>query len=186
MPEIETPALGNAEQTRTATAPGTLGALWGLAGVSLLLGGAILRLAPVAFEAFDLPWGLHHGIALFAIVVAMAYAEGYHGFQRRFSPRVAARARHLRSDARTVRVLFAPLFCMGFFHATRRRRISAFCLTGGIVLLVLAVRLLAQPWRGIVDAGVVVGLAWGLASVLIFGTRALTAAEFPYSPEMAE
>jgi hypothetical protein len=48
------------------------------------------------------------------------------------------------------------------------------------------VRLLAQPWRGIIDGGVVVGLAWGLVSLVVFGFQALTADEFPYAPEVPE
>jgi hypothetical protein len=31
---------------------------------------------------------------------------------------------------------------------------------------VLLINLLGQPWRGIIDSGVVVGLSWGLASLL--------------------
>jgi len=33
------------------------------------------------------------------------------------------------------------------------------------------VRRLAQPWRGIIDAGVVVGLAWGVGSVVYYALR---------------
>ncbi len=35
------------------------------------------------------------------------------------------------------------------------------------------VRALAQPWRGIVDAGVVVGLTWGCVAILVFWARSL-------------
>ncbi len=163
---------------------GTWGALWGLGGVVALLASATCRLAAVALQAFDGPWALPHWVALIAVLCGMGYAEGYHGFQRRFSPRVAARARWLRSHPRPLLVALAPLFCMGFLHATRRRRIASFCLAAGIVLLVLGVGMLDQPWRGIIDAGVVLGLAWGVASLLVFGHRALTAGEFPYDPEV--
>jgi hypothetical protein len=75
---------------------------------------------------------------------------------------------------------------MGFFHATRRRLITSFALTAGIVALVLAVRVLPQPWRGIVDTGVVVGLAWGLLSLIAFSAQALGAAKFAPSPEVPD
>jgi hypothetical protein len=61
---------------------------------------------------------------------------------------------------------------MGYFHADRRTRIVAHALTFGIVVLVLLVRLLPQPWRGIIDTGVVVGLTWGLVSLAVFTIRA--------------
>ena len=43
----------------------------------------------------------------------------------------------------------------------------------GIVGLIVLIRKLDQPWRGIVDAGVVVGLGWGLVATLWAGGRDL-------------
>ena len=163
-----------------------LGAWWGLAGVAVLLGSAIYRLTPTAVGAFSFPFHWYHAVTLALVVFFMAYAEGYLAFQQGFSPRVAARARYLKNHGRLSHVIFAPLFCMGFFHATRRRQIMSISVTAGIIVLVLLVRLLDQPWRGIVDAGVVVGLAWGLISLAVFGIQALTSATFPYSPEVPE
>ena len=69
-------------------AVGTLGALWGLTGVFLLLGGAVFRLAPVGFEIFSAELsGLHWG-AIFASLLFMGYFEGYAGFQKSFCPRI--------------------------------------------------------------------------------------------------
>ena len=42
-----------------------------------------------------------------------------------------------------------------------------------IVLLVVAVRQLPQPWRGIVDLGVVVGLFAGALSIVFFAVQAV-------------
>jgi len=112
---------------------GILGAAWGITGVSLLLSSAIFRLARVAAEAFSHPFDWRHWTALVALLLFMGYAEGYRGFQQRFSPRVAARARYLRERPNLFRSALAPLFCMGFFHATRRRKIVTLSLTlGGI------------------------------------------------------
>lgn len=165
---------------------GTFGALWGLAGVSLLLGSAVCRLSPLAADIFsgELLW--YHWISLIGIVVFMAYAEGYRGFQQRFSPRVAARAKYLKQHPRPLHVLLAPFFCMGYFHASKKRQITSISLTAGIIVLVLLVRLLAQPWRGIIDAGVVVGLVWGLVSLLGFSAKALAADNFACPPEIPE
>jgi hypothetical protein len=113
-------------------------------------------------------------------------AEGYRGFQKSFSPRTAARARYLRDHPTHLRVAAASLFCFGYFQATLRRRSVAWGLTIGIVLLVGLVRLLPQPWRGIVDAGVVISLAWGTISLVLFSIRALTAPHFAVSPEVFE
>jgi hypothetical protein len=165
---------------------GVFGAYWGLTGVILLLGSAVYRLTSIGLEAFSYAFRWYHWVSLTLVVLFMAYAEGYRGFQQRFSPRVAARARFLKGDANVLRALLAPFFCMGYFHATKRRKVTSLSLTIGIIILVLLVRLLPQPWRGIVDVGVVVGLAWGLVSIFVFSIVAFTREEFHYSPEVPE
>ncbi len=152
----------------------------------LLLVSAVYRLTPLAAEAFSSDFLWYHWASLALIALVMAYAEGYVGFQQRFSPRVAARAKYLREHPRAFLVLFAPFFCMGYFHATKRRKATSLSLTAGIIVLVLLVRLLPQPWRGIIDAGVVIGLAWGVISLLVFSVLAFTSEKFDYSPETPE
>lgn len=165
---------------------GVVGAVWGLTGVLLLLGSAIYRLSLFVIEGFSFQFLWYHWVTLVLVVLFMAYSEGYRAFQKGFSPRVAARARHLRNHPHALHILAAPLFCMGYFHAPRRRRVTSISVTVGIVVLVLLVRLLKQPWRGIIDLGVVVGLAWGLISLLVFSVLAFTSKMFPYSPEVPE
>jgi hypothetical protein len=117
--------------------------------------------------------------------VFMAWAEGYRGFQQRFSPRVAARSLNLYRFPTVPRLVFAPLFCAGFFGATAGLRRTIWIGTVLIVLAVLLFNQLPQPWRGILDAGVLVGLAWGTASLLwaVWATfrerRELVPAEVP-------
>jgi hypothetical protein len=165
---------------------GTIGAFWGIMGVFLLIGGAVYRLIPLALAAFYSPFRWYHWLAWTASVLIMAHAEGYSGFQLHFSPRVAARALYLREHPKTLHIIFAPLFCMGYFHATRRRQAVSLSLTAGIIGLVLAIRRVPQPWRGIIDAGVVVGLAWGFVSLLWFAARAFTGRGCDHSPEVPE
>jgi len=75
---------------------------------------------------------------------------------------------------------------MGYFHATTRRRIKSTLLTVVIVIFVILVQRLDQPWRGIVDVGVVAGLLWGLATLTVFSYLALSQRDFGYSPEVPE
>jgi hypothetical protein len=163
---------------------GVIGAIWGLLGVLALLGCAVYRLAPRALEALRMDLSTVQWVVLVLWVIFMLVAEGYRGFQKKFSPRTAARIRHLRDHPRTLHVILAPLFCMGYFHALRKTRIIAFALTFGIILLVIAVKFAPQPWRGIIDAGVVMGLTYGAISLLLFTFRALSAKNFPHSPEV--
>jgi hypothetical protein len=57
---------------------------------------------------------------------------------------------------------------MGYIYATRKRKLFSIGLTVMIICFILIARLLPQPWRGIIDAGVVVGLAIGIVSILYF------------------
>ena len=159
---------------------GALGAAWGVGGVGLLLGSAVYRLTTFAVRAFDHPLAIRHWGFLVVWVALMLAVEGYSGFQRSFSPRVAARAKYLTEHPHAVRSLFAPFFCMGYFHATRRVQIRSILLTIGIVGLVLAVHRMAQPWRGIVDLGVLLGLTWGIISIGVFTFMAFASDGFDH------
>lgn len=142
--------------------------IWGVGGVLVLLGFAVYRLAPQAFSLLDIPLSLFHWAALIFSVVYMAYAEGYKGFHLAFAPRVVARAGYLYQNPRVDHILLAPLFCMGYIHATRKRQLVSIGLTLLIVGFVFVARQLPQPWRGILDAGVVVGLTLGMSSIVYF------------------
>lgn len=156
-------------------------ATWGVAWVALLLGRAVWRLTPVAIE----PWA--HGLmnagqqAIYlAWVVANAYLEGYRAFQLRFSPRVVARAVYLGRHPKPLWVVLALPFCMSLFHSTRRQMTISWSFIGALILVIWWVRSLPQPWRGIIDGGVVVGLIWGIGVILWLLVRYLLGA--PMAP----
>lgn len=162
-----------------------LGAFWGSAGVAAVLVYAAFRLATYAADAMMAGLTTLEWLLLIANCLFMAWAEGYRGFQLRFSPRVAARALHVYEHPTRARLWFAPLFCAGYFGATARLKRNVWIGTALIVLAVLLFNRVPQPWRGILDAGVVVGLAWGTVSLLVAAgatwrqRRALVAAEVP-------
>lgn len=162
------------------------GALWGVGGIVALLGFAVFRLSRMILDMWTYDFSWYHWGSLVIMVVGMAYSEGYRGFQRAFAPRTAARARYLYHAPRLLHVLLAPAFCMGYFYTHRRHQIVAVSLTAGVLFAVVLLRFFPQPWRGIVDTGVVVGLTWGIISVLLYTLRAFTTTSFPYSPEVPE
>ncbi len=159
-------------------------AAWGVLGVVALLAQALWRLTPLAMEAVAGGLSAFQWAVLGAWVLVNAHAEGYRGFHQRFSPRVVARAMALARSPRPLHVLVAPLFCMSLLHASRRGLAVAYGILGGVILLVLAVRHLDQPWRGIVDAGVVVGLGLGLVSIVWHALRAVLGHPPPSHPDL--
>ncbi len=163
-----------------------LAALWGFLGVFTLLSCAIWRLTPRALEAFQVPLETKHWVFLAVFLFFMLYSEGYRGFQKRFSPRTAARIRHLRDHSNRLHAILAPAFCMGYFHAQRRTQITAICLTLTIIALVIFVRYLPDPWHGLVDTGVVIGLLYGIVTYVYYTVVAVRSEHFPFSPEVPD
>ncbi|MEM0966653.1 MAG: hypothetical protein AAGJ81_10940 [Verrucomicrobiota bacterium] len=144
-------------------------AVWGISGVLAILGFAIYRLFPIAMDSFEgSNFGLLEWSVLAVWVAFMIYAEGVRGFHFAFSPRVVARARALLTHPDLPSSLLAPFYCFGFFRATRKRKIVSWSVALGVIGLVLVVQLLEQPWRGIIDWGVVAGLGIGMASILFY------------------
>ncbi len=170
----------------------TLGFVWGIGGVLLLLSFAIFRLAPIAFELGTMTLTQLQWLVLVFSVIYMGYAEGYKGFHRGFSPRVVQRANYLRDShlkdyPQWWHVALAPAFCMGYIYATRRRQILSIGLTLVVMGFVVIARQLPQPWRGILDAGVVTGLSLGILSILYFLVNSLREPAFiTVSPEVPE
>lgn len=163
---------------------GLFGAFWGFTGAFMLISFAVWRLTPVALDIFEYSLSAWQWTLLAANVLFMAYSEGYRGFQLAFAPRVAARSLYLSRHPTPARLLFAPFFVIGYFDATRRRIIATYSLTTVIIALVFLVHQLQQPWRGIIDAGVVTGLVWGLLCMLYFFIRAARAKQYGCSPEL--
>lgn len=163
---------------------GVLAAFWGVAGVLAMLVKAVIGLFFISLNALQSDLTIIHWSALIANVIFMAYSEGYMGFQKKFSPRLAARARHLTRSRKPLELILAPFFCMAFFNAPKRRIIASYVLLIMIICLVLLFRLMPQPWRGILDAGVVVGLFWGCLSILWCCYKEFSNSEYMGDPEL--
>ena len=163
---------------------GKLAAAWGITGVIAVTVDAMVRVLPLGLDAFSYPLRWFHWAALGLWLLLMAWLEGYRGFHCAFAPMVAARARYLRLHPKTLHVVLAPIFCFGLLHATRRRKLRSAALSIGIIAVIVLVRRLAQPWRGIVDLGVVLGLAIGLYSLVYFAAKAFGSGPFEHSPEV--
>lgn len=150
-------------------------ALWSVMGVEVMLVDALYRLWPRAIAPLSEPsalplevWLTYCGSILF-----LGFFEGYRGFQRAFSPRVAARALWLAAHPTPLRVLLGPFFVMGLFGATPHRLWRSWLLVLGLVAIIVLVAQLSPLYRAGVDAGVVVGLSWGALATAASFVRAL-------------
>jgi hypothetical protein len=161
-----------------------IGAAWAIIGLGALFIFAIIRLAPHAAEA--LHFGLSFGEWVFLIIWCfyMVLTEGYIGFQRRFSPRFASRMLYLLNHPNLSNLLLAPLFCAGYVGTPSKRKQKIWLLTLGIICLIVGLRFVSQPWRGIIDTGVILGLAYGLVSLYVSCIRVIARGKYEVNPEI--
>jgi uncharacterized membrane protein YkgB len=73
---------------------------------------------------------------------------------------------------------------MAFFRAARRAKTAAWIVTIMVLIAIFIVRQVPQPWRGVIDTGVVAGLAWGSISLIITAIRALVGHIAVADPEL--
>lgn len=105
-------------------------------------------------------------LAFALLFVAFVYGEGVRALARRWVPAMLARARALGPASPLHEKLLAPLYAMSLIDASARTLVRAWIGVALIVLAVLAVRALPEPWRGIVDAAVAAALLVGLWAIV--------------------
>jgi len=164
------------------------GSLWGSLGVVYILAKAIKRVLPIALQPFGgesaalvltpFQWSMYAVSCLF-----FAYAEGYKGFQRKFSPLVVKRSFSLvigtRQGNNLLNYALAPLYSMGLMNATKKRMITSWAVSLGVTSLVVLVKKLSPVWRCVLDAGVVVGLSYGSLSILAIYLKSIMTGQAP-------
>ena len=118
-----------------------------------------------------------------ATCLFFAYAEGYKGFHLKFAPLVVKRSFTLvigtPQGNNPINYLLAPLYSMGLFNATRKRLTVSWCVTLGVAMIVAIVKKLPPAPRCILDAGVVVGLTIGSASIFYHFIRSILTGTLP-------
>ena len=132
---------------------------------------AMIRLAMQGASVIHAELGPLAWTTLIANLAFMLYTEGYRGFQKRYAPRFGRRVAEIRERGTPLQCVLSPLYCMGFFHAPRRELVVTWLLTAMIVGFIIIFRLIPQPWRGILDFGVVAGLAYGTVACWYFVIR---------------
>jgi hypothetical protein len=175
MPSPETPARPSPPDAPRARGLAYYAIFaWGVGGVLVLFARALVRLTPMAWQPIEDGSLTPVQIGIYAAwVVFNAYGEGYRAFQKAFCPRVVGRAHQLASEPRPLHALLAPLYCLSLFHANRRGKTVAWVMLVLISVLVFLLRITPQPWRGIIDGGVVVALAWGAVVMLVLALKTL-------------
>lgn len=150
-----------------------MAAWWGIIGVLLALAKAVIGLGGRGLQT--LRGGLAPGewATLVALVVLFVYVEGMRALQLRFAPHVVARAHALSADGPVIWRVLAPLYSFGLVGAPTRALLRAWAGVAAIVIAVIIVRALPEPWRGIIDLAVAAALLWGTVALAILAFRRL-------------
>jgi hypothetical protein len=145
---------------------GTLGSIWGVAGVLAVVAYAAARLSIRAqhIPSYDLVW--YHWAALLLNTVILIYAKSYRAFRLRLAPRIGVKARDIRENPTIAKTIFAPLYCLGYFGSGSGVRFRMISITLVMVGLIVVVRYLPEPWRAVLDFGIAVALALGFVFIL--------------------
>lgn len=168
-------AITNENINKKKKLPFTGTSLYAVLGFTSIVANAMKRLVPIALEPFrgttgtvsaNLPLTPLQSVSYVLMCIMMFYAEGYKGFQKKFSPMFIARAATLQKSSPWYHKILAPFYCMGLFHATKKRKIVSWSLMIGVSVLIGLVKKLSYPYRSIVDGGVIVGLGYGTLSIV--------------------
>tara|TARA_X000000368_G_C22935368_1_gene669621 strand:- start:481 stop:1005 length:525 start_codon:yes stop_codon:yes gene_type:complete len=162
----------------------SIAVIWGFSSFIFLLIFALIRLSDIAIDSFNYDYNFYHWAALICNGLFMAYSEGYKGFQKSFSPRLAARLKYLYEKGNPIELILAPLFCMSFFNAPKKRIFISIALTILIIGFIIFFHKLPQPWRGILDVGVLIGLTWGVIVSCYYFIQAFKSSDFLIDPEI--
>lgn len=163
---------------------------WGVFGVVAYLSYGVAKVVPIVLDGLGAIEEVWQWALLAVTLLFFAYVEGYRGFQLGFSPRVVSRAwvvSEETSEAPVWHKVLAPAFCIGYFHGTKRRVITSWAVTTVIFAVVIGVKQLDNPYRAIIDAGVIVGLMWGILSIIVLYIASLQSQKPPeYDPALPE
>ncbi len=147
--------------------------IYSIGGVIAIFSSAIYRLYPHVQESISYEFSILNWIILALYLLVMIVGKGYFALHRGFVPRVINRSELLVENGTFIDRLLAPLYCMGFFKAPKKRLIISYSMLFLIITFIVSASKISQPWRGIIDLGVVIGLSLGILSLLILGFNKL-------------
>ncbi|HSM05844.1 MAG TPA: hypothetical protein VK858_14600 [Longimicrobiales bacterium] len=154
-------------------AGGRLAAGWAITGVGALFLFAIVRLGARGISVVASGLGPSQWAVFGLLLLLFVVFEGRAALQARWVPMLVRRARDLRGSAAPSHRLLAPLYGMSLVGASPRRLVRAWLGTLAVIVAILLVRVLPDPWRGLIDLSVAAALAWGLGALLIQAPDAL-------------
>ena len=138
-----------------------------MAGVAALFVDAVVQLGRRGIVTLRGGLAPLEWVAFAVLLIAFVYGEGVRALARRWVPATVARGFELDARSPLVWKILAPLYAMGLVGAPGRALVRAWGGVALIVVAVLVVRALPEPWRGIVDFAVAGALLVGLGAIVV-------------------
>lgn len=141
-------------------------ASWGALGVSAVFVESVFRLGSRAI-ATAVGLTVPQFVVFAGVAALFCYVEGYRALQKRFVPHVVERLLEVsRRGGRLRWRVLAPLFALSLVGGDTREFLRGWATVLAIVAAIGFVRHLPSPWRGVVDGGVALALAWGTLALV--------------------
>jgi len=140
--------------------------VWGLGFWVWMLAKSCIALSYRARTVVDFHLN-NEELILLTITVLLFLRIGIHKMTA-WSCVLVLRAEVVTKEKDSIHLWFSPLYIGGFYAATRSRLIKAYGLVVFIAIIGFAVAHLPDPWREIVDVGVVINLFIGTVSLIVF------------------
>jgi len=159
---------------RAANLSGIAAGVWGILGFSVLVGNALRGMSAEIEYILATPLTAWQTVGFVLIVLVFGLAKGYFIFRQRFCRSYASRIGELiRPPVKLLYAVLAPLYCLNMIGAERRQLVRGYALVAGIILMIISVKFVPFPWRGMILTGVAVALTWAALEIAYRGFKDL-------------
>lgn len=159
---------------RTANWLGIAAGAWGILGFTVLVARALLGMSPEIENMLATPLNAWQQIGLVVIVLVFGLVKGYFIFRQRFCRSYASRIGELSlQPVKLLYAVLAPLYCLNLIGAERRQLVRGYAIIAGIILMIVSVKFVPAPWRGMILTGVAVALTWAALEIAYQGFKKL-------------
>ncbi len=154
--------------------PGIAAGTWGILGFTVLVARALLGMSPEIGDMLATPLNAWHQIGLVVIVLVFGLGKGYFIFRQRFCPSYVSRIGELSlPPVKLLNAVLAPLYCLNLIGAERRQLVRGYAIVTGIILMIISVKIVPSPWRGMILTGVALALTWAALEIAYHGFKKL-------------
>mmetsp|Transcript_118553 Transcript_118553/g.187738 ORF Transcript_118553/g.187738 Transcript_118553/m.187738 type:complete len:208 (+) Transcript_118553:68-691(+) len=145
--------------------------IWAIGFWAVICGQSAIELFNHVTPLFKTTFTVWQWVALVAVMLFFLHCACF--TMQYWASVLVKRAFILNAEHKVYHHLLSPFFAMGLYRANARRLLKAWGLVVFIAVIGVVVANTIMPWRGIIDAGVVLNLIGGVLGLLYNSFRAV-------------